>query len=54
MPMDTSLSVADVTFTAFDFETTGLNPATDRIIELGAVKFRGSEIVGEYQALVDP
>lgn len=54
MAMDTSLSVADVTFTAFDFETTGLNPATDRIIELGAVKFRGSEIVGEYQALVDP
>lgn len=52
--MDTSQSVADLTFTAFDFETTGLNPATDRIIELGAVKFRGSDIVGEYQALVDP
>lgn len=52
--MDNSQSVAEVTFTAFDFETTGLNPAKDRIIELGAVKFRGSEIVGEYQTLVDP
>lgn len=54
MAMDTSQSVAEVTFTAFDFETTGLNPATDRIIELGAVKFRGTQIVGEYQTLVDP
>ena len=54
MAMDSSQSVAQVTFTAFDFETTGLNPATDRIIEMGAVKFKGSEIVGEYQTLVDP
>lgn len=54
MAMDSSQSVAEVTFTAFDFETTGLNPASDRIIELGAVTFRNFEIIGEFQTLVDP
>ncbi|MFW6215422.1 MAG: PolC-type DNA polymerase III [Alkalispirochaetaceae bacterium] len=52
--MDNSQSVAELTFTAFDFETTGLNPAHDRIIELGAVQFRNGEVTGEFQALVDP
>ena len=54
MAMDTSQSAWDITFVAFDFETTGLHPATDRIIEVGAVKFRGPEILGTFDALVDP
>lgn len=39
---------------AIDLETTGLNPSYDRIIEIGAVKFQGDEVLGEYQTLVDP
>jgi DNA polymerase III epsilon subunit family exonuclease len=52
--MDASQSVADTTFVAFDFETTGLHPATDRIIELGAVKFRGRDVLGTFDMLVNP
>jgi len=52
--MDTGQSVAEVTFTAFDFETTGLYPATDKIIEFGAVRFKAGEIIGTFDALANP
>ncbi|MFP4374750.1 MAG: PolC-type DNA polymerase III [Spirochaetaceae bacterium] len=52
--MDASLSVSDITFVAFDFETTGLHPATDRIIELGAVKFQDRAVLGTFDMLVNP
>ncbi|MDX2036817.1 MAG: exonuclease domain-containing protein [Isosphaeraceae bacterium] len=40
-------------FVAIDFETTGLDPATDRIIEIGAVRFdaRGIEL-SSFETLV--
>lgn len=38
----------------FDFETTGLSPKHDRIIEIGAVKLVGSDIVDSFQVMVDP
>lgn len=43
-----------LTFTAFDFETTGLNPAKDRIIEIGAVRVRGGVIGETFHTLVNP
>ncbi len=52
--MDSSLSVLDITFVAFDFETTGLHAATDRIIELGAVKFQDRAVLGTFDMLVNP
>jgi DNA polymerase III epsilon subunit family exonuclease len=52
--MDSSLSVSDISFVAFDFETTGLHPATDRIIELGAVKFQNRAVLGTFDMLVNP
>lgn len=37
-----------------DFETTGLSPAVDRIIEIGAVKLQDGQIVEELSLLCDP
>ncbi len=39
---------------ALDLETTGLDPYRDRIIEIGAVKFQGDDIVDEWHALINP
>ncbi len=44
----------DVTFVVVDLETTGGSPATSSITEVGAVKVRGGEVLGEFQTLVDP
>jgi ATP-dependent DNA helicase DinG len=39
---------------ALDLETTGLDPAHDDIIEIGAVRFEGNRIVDELAVLVKP
>jgi Rad3-related DNA helicase/DNA polymerase III epsilon subunit-like protein len=44
----------DRTLVALDLETTGLTPRLDRIIEVGAVRFRGDEILATFQSLVRP
>jgi Rad3-related DNA helicase/DNA polymerase III epsilon subunit-like protein len=44
----------DRTFVALDLETTGLSPRLDRIIEVGAVRFRGDEVLASFQSLVRP
>lgn len=41
-------------FVCLDLETTGLNAHSDTIIELGAVKFRGGEVLERYQTFVNP
>ena len=48
------MPVTKVDFTAFDFETTGLQSVSDRIVELGAIRFCGSEITAEFNMLVNP
>lgn len=52
--MDPEQSVFDTTFTAIDFETTGLYPATDRIVEFGGVRFKDGTVIATFDALVDP
>lgn len=42
-----------ITFCVVDLETTGGGPA-DTITEIGAVKVRGGEVLGEFQTLVNP
>jgi len=37
-----------------DFETTGLSPAVDRIIEIGAVRLENGQITDELSLLCDP
>jgi len=43
----------DIPFVAFDTETTGLH-ASDRLVELAAVRFCGDVVEGEWSTLVDP
>ncbi len=42
------------TFVVTDTETTGTRADRDRLIEVGAVKVRGGEVVGTFQHLLDP
>ena len=42
------------TLVALDLETTGLTPRLDRIIEVGAVRFRGDEVLSTFQSFVRP
>jgi DNA polymerase III subunit epsilon len=44
----------EVTFVVFDLETTGTSAATCQITEIGAVKVRAGEVIGEFATLVDP
>jgi DNA polymerase-3 subunit epsilon len=44
----------EVTFVVVDLETTGGSARTDSITEVGAVKVRGGEVIGELATLVDP
>lgn len=41
-------------FTAIDTETTGLNPKSDRMIEVGAVKVRNGKITERFESLINP
>lgn len=47
-------AVSDVTFVVFDTETTGFSPSTDRMVELGAVKFRNGKVIDEKSWLINP
>ncbi|MGN2640394.1 DEDD exonuclease domain-containing protein [Nocardia takedensis] len=42
------------TFVVVDLETTGTSPDQDAITEIGAVKVRGGEVLGEFATLVNP
>ena len=42
-------------YVAFDLETTGLSALSDRIVEIGAVRFDASgAVLGEFERLVNP
>ena len=50
MPIATNIE-----FVAFDLETTGLSPYFNRIVEIGAVRFRADGMeIDRLQQLVDP
>lgn len=51
---DLGAPLYDVTFCVLDLETTGGSPRTCSITEIGAVKYRGGELVGSFATLVNP
>ncbi|GAA6525754.1 DEDD exonuclease domain-containing protein [Intrasporangium sp. DVR] len=51
---DLGTRLADVTFVVVDLESTGGSPEQCGITEIGAVKVRGGEVLGEFQTLVNP
>ncbi|TYP88385.1 DEDD exonuclease domain-containing protein [Blastococcus xanthinilyticus] len=51
---DVGTPLAQVTFVVVDLETTGGSPRDSAITEIGAVKIRGGQVLGEFQTLVDP
>lgn len=51
---DCGTPLVDVTFCIVDLETTGSTPQEAGITEIGAVKVRGGEVIGEFATLVDP
>ena len=61
MELERDVSLADTTFVVVDLETTGGRAKAtapgglcDAITEIGAVKVRGGEVLGELATLVDP
>jgi DNA polymerase-3 subunit epsilon len=46
--------LSQTTFVTVDLETTGGSPTSSAITEIGAVKTRGGEVIGEFQTLVNP
>ncbi|GAB4076577.1 DEDD exonuclease domain-containing protein [Nostocoides australiense] len=51
---DLGTPLHEVTFVVVDLETTGGSAHADHITEIGAVKVRGGEVLGEFQTLVNP
>src|SRR5699024_8912522 len=51
---DLGTPLAEATLAVVDLETTGTDPAADAITEIGAVKVRGGEVLGEFRTFVDP
>jgi|YelNatPaOPRAMG01_1025707.scaffolds.fasta_scaffold21271_4 DNA polymerase-3 subunit alpha (Gram-positive type) len=45
---------SNIRFCAIDFETTGFNPKTDEIIEIGAVEFCNFQIGRTFHTLIQP
>ena len=52
---DIGRPLSETTFVVLDLETTGSSPSMGAgITEIGAVKVRGGQIIGEFQTLVNP
>ena len=49
-----ALTPLDEAWVALDLETTGLSSDDDEIIEVGAVRFRGAEVLDTFQSFVNP
>ena len=41
-------------YVVFDLETTGFDPKTSKIIEIGALKYKNNELIEEVSVLINP
>ncbi len=41
-------------YVSLDIETTGLDPEQDAILEIGAIRFKGSQVYETFQTMLDP
>lgn len=48
------LSLAEACFVVADIETTGLSPISDELLEIGAVKVQGGEILDTFHVMINP
>jgi len=47
--------IADTTIVVFDLETTGFSPRSgDEIVEIGAIKVHGNEVISEFHSMINP
>lgn len=46
--------LASCTFVVFDLETTGFNPLKEDLLEIGAVKIKNGETIGEFKSMIRP
>jgi DNA polymerase III epsilon subunit family exonuclease len=53
-PPGADMPLERATFVVVDLETTGLQPGTSRICEIGAVRVRDLELQEDFELLVDP
>ena len=53
-PHETPVLLKEAKYVVFDIETTGLSATRDKIIEIGAVKIEGLNVVEKYQAFINP
>ncbi len=49
-----SIKLGEIEFCALDLETTGINPAYSRIVEIGAIRFNLKGEISRFQTLVNP
>ncbi|MEY3805993.1 MAG: Exonuclease, partial [Actinomycetota bacterium] len=54
-PSETQHSLANVSFVVVDLETTGIDPTTDRIIQMAAIVIDGTgRIIESFDTVVKP
>ncbi|MBO4453092.1 MAG: PolC-type DNA polymerase III [Clostridia bacterium] len=49
-----SINLSESTFTIFDIETTGLSFRSCGITQIGALKYKDGEVIGEFSTFVNP
>lgn len=52
--LDPGVAILDIPIVSIDTETTGRDPAVDRIVEIALVVFRSMEVVERHRWLVNP